>query len=249
MTDRSNDYTFARRGIWLVGHVVAVVGVVMFVMLGMWQLRRLEARRAINTAVEQRSSGTAMEIGDLVARWNEDPSKVEYQRITVEGTYDFANEFFVGPSSRGGASGYRVVTPLDYGTGVVLVARGWVSLATQGPPYDGATESGVGVVDGYIRNDEVDARGIPKLGLEIDSGRAGRLDISTLTPAADAAPFFVVQRLPEPGLQILDDASLDEGRNLSYAVQWFLFASVTTIGYPILIVRTAKPTKPKSRNY
>ena len=77
MTDRSNDYTFARRGIWLVGHVVAVVGVVMFVMLGMWQLRRLEARRAINTAVEQRSSGTAMEIGDLVARWNEDPAKVE----------------------------------------------------------------------------------------------------------------------------------------------------------------------------
>lgn len=247
MTESSNDYTFVWRGVWLVGHVVAVIGIVVFVMLGMWQLRRLEARRAINTAVEQRSSGTAMEIGDLVARWNEDPSQVEYQRITVEGTYDFANEFFVGPSSRDGASGYRVVTPLDYGTGVVLVARGWVSLGTDGPPFDVSTASGVGIVDGYIRSDEVDARGIPKLGLDLDAGRAGRLDISTLTPVANTAPFFVVQRLPETGLQILDDASFGEGRNLSYAVQWFLFASVTVIGYPILIVRTAKPAKRRGR--
>lgn len=247
MPERSNDYTFVWRGVWLVGHVVAVIGIVMFVMLGMWQLRRLEARRAINTAVEQRSTGAAMEIGDLVARWNEDPSKVEYQRITVEGTYDFANEFFVGPSSRDGASGYRVVTPLDYGTGVVLVARGWVSLGTDGPPFDVSTEGGVGIVDGYIRSDEVDARGIPKLGLDLDSGRAGRLDISTLTPVANTAPFFVVQRLPENGLQILDDASFDEGRNLSYAVQWFLFASVIAIGYPILIVRTAEPPRRKGR--
>lgn len=56
----------------------------------------------------------------------------------------------------------------------------------------------------------------------------------------DLAPVYLlaqdrVGELPIPG----DLPTLDEGNHLSYAVQWFVFATVVAVGYPILLRRTA----------
>jgi cytochrome oxidase assembly protein ShyY1 len=46
--------------------------------------------------------------------------------------------------------------------------------------------------------------------------------------------------LPVP----LDLPELGEGPHLSYAVQWFLFAAVVAIGFPVLVIRTASRRGP-----
>jgi cytochrome oxidase assembly protein ShyY1 len=240
MSDRRSDFTFARRPVWLLGHLVAVVAIVMFFMFGSWQLSRLEERRAENATIEQRSFGAPMGLDEALAVWDEDPSDLDYQRIAVGGTYRYADEFFVGPSSLDGASGFRVVTPLDVNGEIVLVARGWVSLGSAGPPVDSGATAGPGVVDGYVLRDEARFRGVPKIGTDLDIGRAGRIDITLLAPNATPVPFYIVQQLPEDGVRTLGDPSFDEGKHLAYAFQWYAFSAVTAIGYVVLMVRTGK---------
>jgi len=83
MSDRRSDFSFARRPVWLLGHLVAVVAIVMFFMFGSWQLSRLEERRAENATIEQRSFGAPMGLDEALAVWDEDPSDLDYQRIAV----------------------------------------------------------------------------------------------------------------------------------------------------------------------
>jgi surfeit locus 1 family protein len=53
--------------------------------------------------------------------------------------------------------------------------------------------------------------------------------------AKDALPVL----LPEP--------EQDEGPHLSYAVQWFLFATVGAIGWPLLLRKTARDDERRRR--
>jgi len=247
VSERQFDFSFALRPIWLAGHVVALVAVVIFFLFGSWQLGRLDERRETNQTIQERTFGPPMALADAIALWQEAPNEVEYQRIAVGGTYRFEDEFFVGPSSLDGASGFRVVTPLEANGSVVMVVRGWVSLDTAGPPLAGEVRSGPGVVDGYVLRDEVTFRGVPRLGNDVGAGRAGRIDIATLAPVPDPVPFYIVQQLPEEGARALGDPSFDEGRHLSYAFQWFAFSGVTAIGYVVLMVRTGTRRRPRRR--
>ncbi len=240
MAKRRRSFAFALRPVWLVGHLVAVVAIVTFFMFGSWQLNRLEERREANATIAQRSLGAPMGLDEAMAVWGEDPSDLDYQRIAVGGTYRYADEFFVGPSSLDGASGFRVVTPLDVSGEIVLVARGWVSLGADGPPVDSGATSGPGVVDGYVLRDEARFRGVPQIGADLDLGRAGRIDIAVLAPVSDPVPFYIVQQLPEDGLRALGDPTFDEGKHLAYAFQWYAFSAVTAIGYVVLMIRTGE---------
>jgi surfeit locus 1 family protein len=56
----------------------------------------------------------------------------------------------------------------------------------------------------------------------------------------DLLPLIVQANAAEPPLTPVPPPDLDdEGPHLSYAVQWFLFAGVAAVGYPILLHRRA----------
>jgi cytochrome oxidase assembly protein ShyY1 len=247
MAERRMDFSFARRPIWLLGHLIAVTAIATFFFFGSWQLSRLDERRATNATIQERTFGPPMALDTAVTLWSSSPIDVEYQRIAVGGTYRFADEFYVGPSSLDGASGFRVVTPLDANGEVVLVVRGWVPLDTLGPPLGPGEVFGPGVVDGYVLRDEASFRGVPRLGNDLAAGRAGRIDIAELSPVATTVPFYIVQQLPESGVRTLGDPSFDEGRHLSYAFQWFAFSAVTAVGYVVLMIRTSSQPRKRAK--
>ena len=128
-----------------------------------------------------------------------------------------------------------------------MVDRGWVPIDLDQPGMDAfASPSGMVSIAGILRKTEV--RGsfgpaIPSSGLVTQVPRVdlGRLDEQV---AADLLPIYVqlldqnpVQSGDLPRLVPLPEPS--EGPHRGYAVQWFLFAAVTLVGYPVLLWRTA----------
>lgn len=241
------DYSFLKTPKWIAGIVIAALAIVLFVNLGLWQLRRLDERRTLNATIAERMTGTPQDLDDVVVQFGTDPEELEYRRVTVTGEYDGSREVIVQARSLGGRSGHHAATPLrTIGGDLLVVNRGWVPIDVTDPPIEGAeAPSGAVTVTGILRKSET----FGPLGSIPESGsltRIGRLDLPTLQTAwnAQLAPVFLaleVQAPAQPGeLPVpLILPLLVEGRHFSYAIQWFLFAAVVAVGFPVLVFRTA----------
>ena len=204
--------------------------------LGLWQLGRLHERRAANAVA---AAALAAPEADLRSG-----SAVPWRRVRVTGEYDHAHDIVLRGQAHREQPGVAIVTPLrmEGGAGVVLVARGFVPSpdAISAEP-DSLREPGIVTVHGVLM----------PLGSRPDSGapltRAGRTTWRGLDRAAlsgrlgvplpayyvallpDSAPAGFPRRLPLP--------ALDDGPHLSYAIQWFAFATIAVVGGTALLGR------------
>ncbi|HEX9977527.1 MAG TPA: SURF1 family protein [Acidimicrobiia bacterium] len=222
---------------WLVAHVVAIVFVIAFVMLAFWQIRRLEDRRDFNHSVEQALATDPVDIGDAPAEG--------YVRVIATGVYDPSMETLTLRSLEG-TSGYHVLTPLVLADGTgVLVDRGWVPISYDTPPVGGPAAASTGEVrvTGILWPSE--HQGIP----DALPGTLRAIDpavVDAFTPYPMRSTYLVLQAA-DPALGELpvppEPPELSDGPHLGYAVQWFLFAGVVIVGYPILLRRVARTKK------
>lgn len=227
-------YAFLRRPKWVFGHVLVLIVVVTFANFGFWQLRRLDEVRTQNAHVAERLAAESVTLGRALA------DDVPYARVETRGTFVEAARTLTSPRSRDGSPGNHVLTPLETPDGTVLVDRGWVPFQRDGTPEELLrAPSGQVQVEALLMPAETGSVGQADVVRTIDpaevAARTGTalvtgyyLQLQSSTPAAELGP------LPHA------DPVLDEGNHLNYAVQWFLFTLVVVIGYPILIVRTAR---------
>lgn len=219
-----------KRPVWAIGTVICVVLVLLFVRLGVWQLERLDERREHNERVEARTELPA------------EPVEVvddEYRRVVVEGTWDDDGTVFIRSRSYRGRPGFHVVTPvvLEGGDQAVLVNRGWVPDA-EAPPLDGPAR-----VEGIVRAPQVRGSIGPRDPEEGVLTQLARLDVARVQQQYDREllPRYVeLQAEPEPGADPpypVDPPDLGEGPHLSYAGQWFIFATIGAVGWVILLRR------------
>lgn len=244
-------YRFLLRPRWLLSHLFVAAVLVAFVSAGLWQLRRLDERRETNARVEERFSTEPSEITDVVTLTADEATvdAAEYRRVVATGTYAAEDQVLIANRTQDGAPGYWVVTPLQLADGsAVAVNRGWVSF--------GETD-----LDGAGREypppgGEVTVTGIARLsqereGIGVADAAEGRLttlnrvDVGRIDQQSDLELLPVVLDLvtadPEPAdpPRPLDPPELSEGPHQSYAVQWFLFATVVIVGYPLALRRIA----------
>ncbi|MGI8615896.1 MAG: SURF1 family protein [Actinomycetota bacterium] len=214
---------------------VAVVVATTCIGLGLWQLRRLDERRALNAQIVARRSDPPIVIEHAGAR------PAPYRRAVVHGSYDVEQEVLVFGRSLDGEAGHLVVTPLVLGDeSAILVVRGWVPFAMQMPPIArAAPPEGDVTVRGSLVPDEGDGTTSP------DADRVIRvLDVrgiaSTLGDDVFPLPLQLQdQAPPQPGSLPAPAPlpELSEGPHLSYALQWFSFAVVAVAGAAILLRR------------
>jgi surfeit locus 1 family protein len=212
---------------------ITVVVAATCVRLGFWQLDRLHGRREINAMLEARGAEPIAPIASI------DPGGIPYRHVTATGTYDPTHEWILSGRSQDGVAGNHVLTPLVLGDGTaVVVDRGWVPLEIGGVPVTGAAAAPGGrvTVTGLaLPPDDVTAPAIspaPSIATRIDLGRAGlpyRLLPVYLLLETQAPP----QDLPA----VVAPPTFDDGPHLSYAIQWFAFASIAVIGGVVLLVR------------
>jgi surfeit locus 1 family protein len=237
------DWSFLRQPVWLVGHVVAVVAVVVFMSAGFWQLERHETRRALDAELEQRRDAPAAQLDDLAGA---DPVDVRFREVTATGTFDVDEEVMLVLQPLRGVSGHHVLTPLVMDDGkAVLVDRGWVPLELDQPSDpEFRPPTGVVTVTGFVRTTQTRGRSVPDEGELL---QIGRVDIERLQRQIDEtlSPFYIQLSEPLAGTEDLPvvaplGALENAPPHLSYAVQWFIFSAVVVIGYGILLRRTSR---------
>jgi surfeit locus 1 family protein len=229
---------------WLMPTLLVLAGTALCIRLGIWQLDRLEQRRAFNAQVERARSQPAL---DLNQEQPEDITEMEWRPAKVTGKYDFENQVAVRNQYYGNEYGYHLLTPLNFDGEAVIVDRGWIPAEGNAAPSDWHKydEAGPVEVSGQIRLGQRKptiggvADALPEDGgkLEVwnnaDVERiAGQMPYPILPvyiqPEADAADT-------EPPIPFQPAIELTEGPHFGYALQWFAFATILFVGYPYFL--------------
>lgn len=229
----------------LLGSIVVILVAAGCVRLGIWQLHRLDQRRAYNAQLSARMRGA----GVPLRRVPDDTVGLTFRAALAEGSWDGARSIVLGARALDGEPGVYLLTPLRLPEGgAVLVNRGWL------PSPDAATVD----IRPYAADGPARVRGLlvpmplgrvpPTAGVRrvwyhLDPAALARqlpYPIAPLllqaTPAAAAATPTAARAaaaLPRP----LPPPALDEGPHLGYAIQWFSFAVIGLVGWVVLLLR------------
>ena len=228
---------------WVMAHLGVAVLAATFVSLGMWQLDRLEQRRAENRVAAGRLGMPPIPFEQIEG---EDPEEIEFRRVTLTGRPLSGDEVLIRSQVYLGTSGYHVVVPVSHrGASAVLVNRGWVPLGTEvGTTHHGVDEAMNITVEGWValsqKRPALGPSDPPKGDLTVMS----RIDIDRfsqqLGPRTELAGVYIVEMGEQgsgPPFPIDPPDFEDEGPHLGYAVQWFGFTAVLVIGYFFLARR------------
>lgn len=247
---------FSKR--WLPTTILVILGVALNIRLGIWQLDRLEQRRAFNARVLAQINQPLLVLqGDALTLAL---ANMEYRQVEVTGEYDLSHEVALRNQAWGNRLGVHLLTPLRIAGSdlAVIVDRGWVPL--EGSDYQSWAEypePGEVTVRGVIRasqskpdygkrSDPVPAPGEPPLKTWYFANIEG---ISNQVPYS-LLPIYV-QEAPDPARNDLPyrtqpDLDLTEGPHQSYAIQWFTFAAILGAGYPYFIRRQEQKSRTKA---
>lgn len=206
--------------------------------LGLWQINRLEQRRAANVLAMQARSAPPVRLqgGPKIS------AALEGRQVSAEGHYDHVHDIVLRGKAYQGSPGVEIVSPLvlENGRTAVLVNRGFV------PAPDAVTVQ----TDSAREFGKVDVKGTV---LAVPSGsgrpleRAGRttwarLDLEALQARIpyDVAPVYIRQA-PDSALprfpRRLEPPPIDDGPHLSYAIQWFAFAAMAMVFGVVIMKR------------
>ena len=232
---------FLLRPQWILSHLLVALLAVVLVNLGFWQLRRLDERGAENALIEARQDEPPVELDAVLtpASTEAEAEELRARAVTLVGTYDEGATVDVHNRTQDGVAGDWMVTPLVLESGDrVGVVRGFVALGPEGDPFPAPVPEGEVTVDGAVmvprlqdrtvRRDLEDMLAAPDtLGVLIRAEKSRPTEPAAATPDAD----------PQSALYALPPPELTERNHLSYAVQWFIFATIAVGGYPLILRR------------
>lgn len=136
-------------------HLLVIMVVSTLVMLGQWQLSRLDEVRAINASARARMSTSPIEFASLMRevgidaeptdrQWHTELDDatlemIEHRRVVVTGRYLHDQEVLQRNREHRGRSGFHILTPLvidGFADHSVLVRRGWIPPEFSQPPVE-----------------------------------------------------------------------------------------------------------------
>ena len=227
-------YSFRPRG-WALAAAAAACAA--FVLLGNWQARRAEQKRALGAELER-----ALKLPPIqLAPAEVDTGTLLHKRVAARGRFVAERTVLLDNKLRRGRPGYEVVTPLALAGSEwhVLVNRGWIAA----PPSretlpEVRTPSGELTIVGIAleRLPHALQAGVAptgKLRQNLDIGAFAaesglRLQPLVIEQHSDAGDGLA-RDWPRPDLGI--------ERHESYALQWYLFAGLAIVLLAVLSVR------------
>ncbi|MBP6017259.1 MAG: SURF1 family protein [Candidatus Promineofilum sp.] len=247
---------------WVTLIVVALM--LLLARLGIWQLDRLEQRRAANAQLLAAIESPALDLNRHLAEYlvlepREVSSDMANRDVAMVGRYDYDQQRVLKLQSWDGRAGVHLITPLILeGTdAAVLVDRGWIPDAAYEAGEMYAEQAGTQAVGGYVALTETISRRTADAIVPADPGvELFRVDIAELGKHSpyQLAPFYV-KLVPQDGpsselpIPVPKEIDLSEGPHLDYAFQWFIFSLGLGIAYVIYVNRwlNMRENPPKAR--
>jgi surfeit locus 1 family protein len=220
--------------------IIAVVFAAVFVRLGIWQLDRRGQRLAMNERIRSRIDAPARPVAAI----EPDTVRSRFSSAIVTGTVDYEHEIVLTHRGHDGAPGVDFLTPVRAAGNdtATLVNRGWVYSADAATVdrahWHDTTSTFVGYVDAFESRPQDTVR----------EGRIRKVSYEAIarTMPYPVRPFYVVamgdSASTPPQMIRLERPKLDEGPHLSYAFQWFGFATITLIGAGVVTARSMRGT-------
>ena len=229
---------------------LVLLAIIAFGLLSNWQWHRAAEERTARISLLEQTAASPLTLDEALDRIGgmsrEDISDL-WLPVDVTGGYRAEDTVLVRQRPLDGRNGFWVVTPLQVsGDRVLWVNRGWI------PAEGGATTivtpppspAGQVRVAGWLRPTEPTREVIT----DLPPGQVRWLDTQALSADAgfrpDADPGVYLERTTsqpgDPGVIALPLPVIDEVQNISYAVQWILFALVAISGWVFFLRREAR---------
>ena len=209
---------------------------VAFVLLGNWQARRAEAKRALGAELERSLKSPPADLSTVI-----DARSLVHKRVLARGRFVAERTVLLDNKLRRGRPGYEVVTPLALAGSEwhVLVNRGWIAApASRETLPDVRTPSGELTVVGIALERlphalQPGAAPTGKLRQNLDIGAFAaetglRLQPLVIEQHSDTGDGLA-REWPRPDFGI--------ERHESYALQWYLFAGLAIVLLAVLSIR------------
>jgi cytochrome oxidase assembly protein ShyY1 len=221
-----------RTGRWLRFTAVVIVSIIAFGFLSAWQWQRAEDKRQQRLDIQQ---------AQAIAERDLDLVREPWQTVTVTGVFDPTTNRVVRQRPLQGRNGVWMLTLLRLPDDRALwVNRGWAAAArsaSEVPAIPAPPPGNVTVTGGWVpfENAVVDQPDLP-------TGMIAGVAANVLPTPGDYPGFLQAQDFdPEQADLIpVPPPSIDEGQNLSYAMQWLLFAVVALGGWWYMLRREAR---------
>ena len=223
---------------------ISLIVAAVCVALGIWQIARLHQEQQFNAAVREGLTESPRPLQDLVST-DVHPEAMRYRRVTATGTYDGGAQVELYGRTLDGRPGSHLLTPLVTGDGLaIIVDRGWIPLdldRSEETPPAGQVE-----IEGVLFASEGDPPGqVGDPTERVDT--LVRVDLERIQAQLPypIAPVYMLLQAPttaDPG-ELLVPAPLPElsdGPHLSYALQWFTFATISLVGFVVVALREGR---------
>lgn len=240
----------SRRGSFLIVIALALPVLAMLLLLGNWQLQRLQWKEGLLETIETRMQRPPATLDEAVATWQE-TSDVDYLPVRFDGGFlNDREQFFLATYE--GQSGWYVYTPLVLADGgVIIVNRGFIPYDMKDPENRNWTpvDQAVSIV-GLARNPlfEKPGRLVPDntpqdrtwywkdfaamsqaMGLQDEPLIPFFVDVSTTDGRVANGPIAGVTRVSLPN------------NHLQYAITWFGLAAALVAVAGIYLWRASRP--------
>lgn len=224
---------------WAGFTVLVVVVIIAFGLLSAWQWSRAEDRRAEGRILQDALTVTPLPLSSAL---DSTPGVWDWTPSVATGTFDASNEVLVRKRPLEARNGFWVLTPLDTGAAIVWVNRGWVPVGADALNTPSVTPPPTGLVEvnGYLKPYE---QASPDRNDGLPSGQVAAPALSLLPDVGASATGFLQLASSNPeqrDVRPLPLPEIDESRNISYAVQWLLFAAVALGGWFYFLRREAR---------
>jgi surfeit locus 1 family protein len=223
---------------WLWSTLVVIVGMLFLGRLGIWQLDRLDQRRAANALLEQQFNSEYIDLNQGLPGGN--PEDVVDRQAVVNGRFDYEEQIVLKEQSLSGRPGVHLVTPLVIdGNQAILVDRGWIPATDAAAgEFEQFEETAEEAIQGVLKGSQTLSRDRQTI-VEENQTEWYRIDIAAIQTLSsyDLLPVYLLQsptqENPTASLPIREEFHLDlsGGSHFGYAIQWFLFSLLLGVIY------------------
>ena len=111
----------------LLFNIFVIFFITLFCSLGTWQLYRLQWKQDLISQIDQGLKSTPIKYSNKIIN--------DYQRVVLEGKYDFKNQIYLYSLNSKGQPGFDVITPFQtIDNENILINRGWINKEMKNNP-------------------------------------------------------------------------------------------------------------------